>query len=332
MLASASSGHFFRAFAMVSISLLARCDSKVGEEGSAATLRQALASPASVFGYESVDDWSSSAMLDSASTASQGSASLAVNGEGWTEVTSVELGSLGAVKDSASVDVMLPSLASWGEVRLIFKIPSIGEHWRELGSSSLVGLEPGVFHTLNFPVPEDLRTKLADEVYQDFRATVIINGPTGTYLLDRLDVLGGPGGPPDIGPTRLSFSLTLPEGVEPREFTLAAAGQLQIKDRVEAYAGGELTPVYNAAGASELGADSKLGGLQSVGDVLLRNRAFIAGDASPAARSKNSTRATSPSWVASWKTRKSQPTASAGARSDHQPWGTCISNRKRARC
>jgi hypothetical protein len=102
-----------------------------GRGGSAATLRQALASPASVFGYESVDDWSSSAMLDSASTTSQGSASLAVNGEGWTEVTSVELGSLGAVKDTASLDVMLPSLASWGEVRLIFKIPSSSAraHW-----------------------------------------------------------------------------------------------------------------------------------------------------------------------------------------------------------
>lgn len=217
-------------------------------------------------------------MLDGSDTASEGSASLAVNGEGWTEVTSVELGSLGAVKNTASLDVMLPSLASWGEVKLIFKIPSIGEYWRELGSSSLVGLEPGVFHTLSFAVPEDLQTKLADEVYEDFTATVIINGPTGTYLLDRLDVLGQPSGPPDIGPTRLSFSITLPEGVGLGDFTLAAAGQLQIKDRVEAYAGGELTPVYNAAGASELGADSKLGGLQSVGDVLLRNRAFIAGD------------------------------------------------------
>jgi hypothetical protein len=148
---------------------------------------------------------------------------------------------LGAVNDTATVDVMLPAPASWGEVRIIFKAPSIGEYWRELGANSLVGLEGAGFHTLSFPVPEDLRTKLADESYDDFTATVVINGPTGTYLLDRLDVLGQPSGPPDVGPSMLSFSLTLPDGVEPADFTLAAAGVLNLKDRVEAHAEGAMS-------------------------------------------------------------------------------------------
>src|SRR5690606_10952472 len=140
---------------------------------------------ARVLGFESAADWSVADSLSA--THSEGESSVILGANGWTETTSIALATLGDAAEAFSVDIWLPLSTTWGEVRLILKLPSQSEPYRDLGGQPLAGLGANNFHTLTFAVPSDLRTKLAAS-YSDLTFTVVVNAPSGDYLLDRLDV------------------------------------------------------------------------------------------------------------------------------------------------
>lgn len=63
----------------------------------------------------------------------------------------------------------------------MIQIPSAGEYYTELGSSSLVGLSAGEFHRLAFPIPSELQSVLGTG-YSDLTFTVIINARLPTRV------------------------------------------------------------------------------------------------------------------------------------------------------
>jgi len=136
-----------------------------------------------VLGFESAPDWTNASSVST--VRAQGDYSIAVPVSGWTEVQSGPLSTIGAVDDTATVAVQLPASVAWEEARLIVKIPSQSEWYRELGSQPLAALSAGTFHTLEFSIPPDLATKFEGN-YTDLTFTVVINAPAGEYLLDAL--------------------------------------------------------------------------------------------------------------------------------------------------
>ena len=273
----------------------AACSSRDVPDPSTRTSHQALtAAAARVLSFEDgPNDWSnSSGALSLSDACTDGNHSLAVSVNGWTEVTSIALSTIGAVGDTASIDVQLPAETPyWGEVRLIVRLPSLGEYYRELGSQSLVGLPAGSFQTLTFALPSDLGDKLA-QAYDDLTFTVAINAPGGQYLVDRLS-LGvpdgetgtgggtGAGGAPSAG-DQYELSLEVPLGSALHQLVLGATRSLRIADGVLVTSSDATrTPDVSSTGSDEtnIGADAELGGtVWSVGPVKLRDRAVVAGD------------------------------------------------------
>jgi hypothetical protein len=144
-----------------------------------------------VLGFERPTlDWSSSATIAESTTVSQGAKALAVQPNGWTEINSVALSSLGSVKSTLSVDVRVPSRPSWGELRVILIAPSLGWYWNDLGGSSLAQLSPNAYGTLTFPLPASVENALEGN-YSDLRLKLVVNGPSlgGPYLLDNVQLV-----------------------------------------------------------------------------------------------------------------------------------------------
>ncbi|MBN2804617.1 MAG: hypothetical protein JXR91_16100, partial [Deltaproteobacteria bacterium] len=253
-----------------------------------------------VLGFEDYHQWSNSAANSANHT--QGELSVVVNASGWTEVGSTQISSLGAVKNTASIDVQVPQgPMPWGEVRIIVKIPSLGEWYKELGSQSLSGLSGGTFHTLVFDIPQDFQTKMSG-TYTDLTFSVIINGPSGQYLLDNLDFgqneINDTATAPDSSAedTSISGSDTLivdtssssdttqqpltvyfPMGTHPSSIVLGANEYVKINDRVnvkeyDAYITSNGIPGLN------LGVDTNVGNVISRGEAFLRERSVIHGD------------------------------------------------------
>lgn len=245
----------------------------VGRHAAALTLTD---ENARVLGFENANDWSNDAGLSSQKT--EGSSSLAVAVSGWTEVTSIPLSTLGAVADNLSIDVLLPAATTWGEVRVVLKVPSQGEHYRDLGGVPLADRGAGSFHTLGFSIPADLQAKLAQS-YSDLTVTVIVNGPSGQYLLDRLFVgqdasvpPGGGGGP--SGPT---LALSLPQGVSLEQVVLGATNGLGVADRVQVSP--PASTVTNAGAVeTNIGVDAHVGNVVSAAPLTLRDRAVVHGN------------------------------------------------------
>jgi hypothetical protein len=275
--------------------VVAACSVNDSADPSTRTTRQALtAAAARVLSFEDgPNDWStSSGALSPSDASTDGVHSLAVSVNGWTEVTSIALSTLGTVGDTASIDVRLPAeTPNWGELRLLLRLPSLGEYYRELGSQTLVGLSAGSFQTLAFPIPSNLGDKLAD-AYDDLTFTVVINAPGGQYLVDRLS-LGVPDGEPGTGgstgaggaPTtgdQYELSLEVPLGSALHQLVLGATQSLRIADGVLVTSPDPTrTPDVSSTGTEEtnIGADAQLGGtVWSVGPVKLRDRALVAGD------------------------------------------------------
>jgi hypothetical protein len=91
---------------------------------------EAVVSPADVLGFESTSAWTASqGALAVSSEVSQGQASLSLASNGYAQLSSATIGPLGAVADAVTLDVRPTQVATWGEVRLVVKIPSLGEHW-----------------------------------------------------------------------------------------------------------------------------------------------------------------------------------------------------------
>jgi hypothetical protein len=176
-----------------------------------------LASPAAaqnyqedVLGFESVAYWSSAAPLSSRTDSSQGFAALGVLPQGWTEIDSVPLSSLGSVGGSFSFDVKLPEFLPWGEVGVVIVLPSQGIYWQELGRSSLIDVAPNAYHTFTFGLPSNVQTALGG-LYNDLRVKILVNSPTlsSPLVLDNARFAGssGSGGSGDIDDAFLSVPL-----------------------------------------------------------------------------------------------------------------------------
>lgn len=138
-----------------------------------------------VLGFESSADWSSSAALSTSNVTSQGAAALGVLPQGWTEIDSIPLSSLGNVGDSFSFDVRLPEAVAWGEVGVVLVLPSQQIYWQELGRQSLIGMPAGVYQTVTFGLPTSVREALQAS-YSDLRVKMLVNVPvlSGPLLLD----------------------------------------------------------------------------------------------------------------------------------------------------
>ncbi|MBN2803443.1 MAG: hypothetical protein JXR91_10135 [Deltaproteobacteria bacterium] len=140
-----------------------------------------------ILGFENHNLWSNTDR--NSDIHSEGQRSVALDVVNWTEVTSVALSSLADVSEKVSVDIYSPhDVVNWGETRIIIKIPSLSEWYRELGSKSMIGAPGGEFRTYTFSLPSDLQAKL-EGTYKDLTVTVVVNAPDGEYLIDNL-VLG----------------------------------------------------------------------------------------------------------------------------------------------
>ena len=116
-----------------------------------------------ILGFETpTADWTApSGVLGQSTTRSQGSFSASVRNNGWTEVTSKPISSLGPVGAMISYDIRLPQTASWGEARMIVRLPSKGIFWQDLGIVPLTGMPAGVFHKATFAIPPALQTAMS---------------------------------------------------------------------------------------------------------------------------------------------------------------------------
>ncbi|HEY5955083.1 MAG TPA: hypothetical protein VIV60_00970, partial [Polyangiaceae bacterium] len=212
------------------------------------------ASQQRVLGFEApTTDWSSpTGIISQSSTHSEGSASLGVRVSGWTEITSAQMSSLGAVGGILNYDIQVPASASWGETRALVNIPSRGINWQDLGSASLIGMAPGGFRTVSFQIPATVATAL-NSTYTDLRFRIVLNAPSSTspYLLDKIAFTTAPGAPGTIS----TFSITVPEGITPPDTFLSSTERLQIDDQVTLGAQPQLEAIGNfGSGGFELGA------------------------------------------------------------------------------
>ncbi|HEX2873525.1 MAG TPA: C-type lectin domain-containing protein [Polyangiaceae bacterium] len=249
-------------------------EESLGESAAALTAVQQR-----VLGFEAVaQDWSSSAAVSQSSTRSQGAGALSVQANGWTDVTSRALDSLGSIGSEVSIDLRPPSAATWGEVRLILVSPSRGLTWSDLGGKSLVGLPTGAFSKLTFAIPPGVASALSG-TYSDLRLHVVVNGPTGSYLMDQL-AFAAP--LPPGSTTTSTFSIQLPSGSGPRDVFMSTTERLQIDDQVVAGAAApsELERIANfGTGGLEIGSISDINAdvLNGAGPATLRSRAHVRG-------------------------------------------------------
>jgi hypothetical protein len=204
----------------------------IREDAAALTETQAR-----VLGFETpTADWSAaSGTVASSSSATQGSSALAVAPSGWTEIDSIPLSSLSGVRSTLSLDVLVPGPVGWGEIRVIFKAPSLDMNWVELGQHQLSSLPTGAYTTVSFSIPADTVTALSGS-YSDFQIKLVVNGPTlGTpYLIDNIVMTDSGGTIPPGGGTAGAFSIMIPEAVTVDETFMSATSHLKIFSQAQA--------------------------------------------------------------------------------------------------
>ncbi|MBN2717486.1 MAG: hypothetical protein JXX14_16670, partial [Deltaproteobacteria bacterium] len=238
-------------------------------------------SDAAILDFEDYTKWGNAAA--NSSTASHGAHSAVINVNNWTEVTSVSISNLGqTIGDVASVDVMVPySPMSWGEVKLIVKLPSLGEWYRELGTVSLAGKSAGTFYPASFQIPSDLRQKLKG-TYSDLVFTVVINGPSGTYLLDNLAmglvVDGDTEADTDTStPPPTANIVSIPNSAEISNVVAAVNAEFTLLERANISGAAQLITCNGDSGGT-IGMDATATSIMSVGSMGLAPRSQVNGD------------------------------------------------------
>lgn len=266
------------------VGLLVGCGTE-GPGDSVGTASQALTAEQNrVLGFEApITDWSTTnGSPRSASTdVVEGSQSLSVTINGYTEIVSAQIPVPGSSRPHATIAVKPLQAVPWGEARLVMVIPSAGHYWRDLGGRSLVGLAAGSFHTLSFEIPADIQTALQGSSI-DLTFRVIINGPSGsTFLLDNLivsDDEGAPTGEPGTEPEVLSVSV--PVGQSVPNVVISGTSQVTIDDRSTIGEDGKTTVVSSVGPeTTEFGAGIKIyGNVFSEGNLdFLRSQAHVYG-------------------------------------------------------
>jgi len=168
-----------------------------GDDNVSATAQAVSAPSTAILGFESTSDWTTTgAGTEALSTVhSEGNSSLAVQGHGYSVITSKPLSSLGAdVSSNVSLDFLLPAqqVNQWwyGSLQLFVTMPSKGIHNAYVGQQELTGLPLNVFNRVTFTLPPDLLTALHG-AYEDLQFSIGLNVPSGSpgnYLLDNLNV------------------------------------------------------------------------------------------------------------------------------------------------
>ncbi|MGC4070188.1 MAG: hypothetical protein QM784_37120 [Polyangiaceae bacterium] len=223
------------------------------EERAVAGAKQALSADQSrILGFETpAADWTSSVAISSSSNVQSGNAAMAAAVNGWADITSAPLSSLGPVSSTLSLAVRIPEMAHWGEIRIILVAPSLGLTWQDIGGQSLSAITPGSYQRLNFGLPANVITALSTGNYSDLRVHIIVNGPpmSGGYLIDDLQ-LAAVSSP--IPSNKVHFSVVVPQGMTAPKVFMSASERLKIDDRVELAQTGSIETVASA-GSVELG-------------------------------------------------------------------------------
>ncbi|WP_437731969.1 hypothetical protein [Sorangium sp. So ce1335] len=154
---------------------------------------QALATPASVLGFESTADWTASGAVKSASLDhSQGSSALAVRNFSFVELQSAPLTTVSGVTSTIAFDLKAPVSPAFGNAQLVVNIPSRGVHTVWLGQVNLAGLPAGTFSPISFNLPANVVQALS-QTYSDLTFKIVLNVPytTTDYVIDNLRFVGG---------------------------------------------------------------------------------------------------------------------------------------------
>lgn len=185
-------------------------------------------------GFEApTTDWGApnGSPITTSSDITQGSHSLAVTINGYTEVISTQIAAPGSARAQATFDIKPAQALPWGEARLVVVMPSQGHHWRDLGGVPLTGLTAGQFHTLSFAIPADVQSALESSA-TDLSFRIIINGPSGSqFIVDNLVVSDGGGSPGDPGTASEAFTLSVPRGSRVQDVIISGTTKVTIDDR-----------------------------------------------------------------------------------------------------
>ncbi len=270
------------------IAAVAGC-AKTDDESKMRQVRQNLTSAqARVLGFEAPSsDWSSNngSAIGSATTVTQGSAALSVTPNGHTQISSTSIAAVGSAADFATFDMQVPANLSWGTVELVFKAPSQGMWWTQLGSASLTGASGG-YKTFSFPLSADVKSVL-EGTANDISFVFVLNGPSGAqYLIDNLKVGGDSGGPvEDLPPIPKAFSLTVPQGSAASDLLISATQRVTIDDGSTLSRPGQMPTVASVGPeTTEFGGTvTAYTNIISHGDVdFVRSQAHVFGDVTTA--------------------------------------------------
>lgn len=237
-----------------------------------------------VLGFElPTADWAvtNGSTLAESTNVSQGSASLAIQPNGYTEINSTAIDAPGAPRAEATFEVIVPSVLPWGDARLIAKVPSEGHYWTDLGGRPLAGLTAGEYHTLSFVLPSDIQEALESEA-TDVSFTIVLNVGSGwgEFLVDNLVVSEIGGEEPVEGGTE-TFVFSIPSGHTVDEVLISGSERVTVDDRSALGTEGLGTVVFSGGPQrTEFGAGVDVhGDVLSQGDIdFLRSGAHIFGD------------------------------------------------------
>ena len=252
------------------------------DERSGQTQLALTASQERVLGFEApASDWTSSRTISASSTASQGTSSLAITPNGYVEVQSVALSSLGPVKSQIGFDLRLPQALAWGEARLVISVPSKGISSQDLGGVALSSLPAGSFNKVSFALPSAVEAAL-EGTYSDLRLRIVLNTPntSAPLLLDRFDVSESVSTPAPGN----ALKFTYPKGQALSSVFLSASDRLQLDERVT-LSNASAPRVFGGLGSGgvQVGAGTQLyGNLFSGAAALLRSGSHVYGSVTAA--------------------------------------------------
>jgi hypothetical protein len=166
------------------------------------TAGAAAQEPSLILGFETPGSWISSARVSSTTTRTQGSLALELRGPASaTTLTSLPVGStapglagVANVGATFEVDVMLPaqggSVVNMGSLKLLVNSPSKGLANVAAGQVNFTGFRPGIYNTMQFPIPDSVRSALGSG-FNDLTFAFVLNvagSAAGSYLFDNLRV------------------------------------------------------------------------------------------------------------------------------------------------
>ena len=181
----------------------------IGTDNTAESSAAIAVSSADILGFETPAGWSAGGgVISSTTIRTQGAAAYQIDRPAQlVKLTSGPLGStaaalagLGDEGSALAIDVMTPrppvNASNPGALQILVSSKSLGLGKVSIGQVAFLGLTPSLWHTIKFPIPSDVRAKLASAPFQDLTVYLYLYTPglpTGsrdslTYRLDHLRV------------------------------------------------------------------------------------------------------------------------------------------------